>query len=255
MIINMTGGAGGGGLDFKVAQYTATPTGTAKENTIGIITDTAISGWKMQAEEPTAVAGLVWIEVAAASDVPFYADKKQTVRLYPVAVKQYVGGSWVNCEAYAYQNGWKQFSSEVVIVYEYGVVGSLNDFTSIGTFSEKKETADTGIYLGGNSSKRGGLVYKTTPVQLRAGSIVRFIGKVDASGSGNWKTTFFATQTVPTKADASGFTAVVDVREDYISDWHTFELSIESDGLYYLGFQAYEGGGWGCHSELQKIWY
>lgn len=254
MIINMTGGAGGG-LDFKVVQYSATPTGTAKENTIGVVTNTAITGWVMQAEQPSAASGKVWVEVATASDVPFYADKKQTVRLYPVAVKQCDGSGWANVSAYIYQNGWKQFSSEVVIVYEYGVVSSISDFTSIGTFSDKKETADTGIYLAGNSAKRGGLAYKTTPVQLRAGSIVRFVGMVDASGSGNWKTTFFATQTIPTKAEESGFTAVVDVREDYTSDWHTFELSIESDGLYYLGFQAYEGGGWGCHANLQKIWY
>ena len=250
------GGGGGGGFNFKVVKYNSTPSGTAKENTIGVVTDMAITGWKMQAEEPAGSQGFVWIQVAAESMVPFYADRKQTVRLYPVAVQQYLSGGWTNVGAYIYQqSSWKQFSSEIRIVYEYGVVSSMDDFTSIGTFSEKKETAEDGIYLGGNSSKRGGLIYTKSPVQLRAGNVVRFVGKVDASGSGNWKTTFFATKTVPTKADETSFTAVEDVREDRIDQWYDFELEIPSDGMYYLGFQAYEGGGWGCHSQLWKIWY
>ena len=40
----------GGGLNFKVVQYTETPTGTAAENTIAVVTDTAISSWVMSAE-------------------------------------------------------------------------------------------------------------------------------------------------------------------------------------------------------------
>lgn len=111
MIINMTGGAGGGGLNFKVVQYKSTPTGTAKENTIGVVTTTDITGWVMQAEEPTGADGLVWIGVAAESDVAFYADKKGFVKLYPKAVKQYVNGKFANVDAYIYQNGWKLFSN------------------------------------------------------------------------------------------------------------------------------------------------
>ena len=105
-------GGSGGGLNFAVKQYTETPTGTAKENTIGVVTDTAIAGWVMQAEQPEGVEGLVWIEVAAASDVAFYVDKKQRVKLYPKSVKQYVSGAWASVDAYVYQGGpWVEFSS------------------------------------------------------------------------------------------------------------------------------------------------
>ena len=134
MIINMTGGAGGGGLNFKVVQYTSTPTGTAKENTIGVVTSTPISGWVMQAEQPKAAAGLVWIEVAAASAVAFYADKKQLVKIYPVKVKQYVDGAFSNKEAYVYQNGaWVQFSTIMMPLYSNGT--KYVDFTEQGTGS------------------------------------------------------------------------------------------------------------------------
>lgn len=111
MVFNMTGN-GGGGLNFKVVQYTTTPTGTAAENTIGVVTDTAITSWVMQAEQPTGTAGLVWIEVAAASDVAFYADKKQRVKLYPKSVKQYTENGWAGVDAYIYQSeAWTKFSS------------------------------------------------------------------------------------------------------------------------------------------------
>lgn len=119
----MVGGAGGGGgLNFKVAQYTATPTASAAENTIGVVTDTAITGWVMQAEQPTASAGLVWIEVGAESEVSFFADKKELVKVYPVSVKQYVDSAWTSVEAYIYlNNAWTQFSA--VGIYRDGVFG------------------------------------------------------------------------------------------------------------------------------------
>lgn len=105
-------GGSGGGLNFVVKQYTETPTGTVKENTIGVVTDTAITSWVMQAEQPTGAEGMVWIEVAVASDVAFYADKKQQVKLYPKSVKQYIGAAWARLNAYIYQNdAWAEFSS------------------------------------------------------------------------------------------------------------------------------------------------
>ena len=111
MIVNMTG-AGGGGLNIKVVAYASVPTLAAAENTIGVVTDTAISGWVMQAEQPTGVEGMVWIEVAAASDVAFYADKKQRVKVYPASVMQLQADGWTSVDAYIYQGGkWVSFSS------------------------------------------------------------------------------------------------------------------------------------------------
>ena len=120
MIVNMTG-SGGVGLNFKVVQYTTTPTGTAAENTIGVVTNTAITSWVMQAEQPTGTAGLVWIEVAAASDAAFFADRKQQVKLYPKVVWQYSNGEWYGLLASIYQAGaWTTFSFPTRYVYRNG---------------------------------------------------------------------------------------------------------------------------------------
>lgn len=114
-------GGAGGGLNFVVKQYTETPTGTAKENTIAVVTDTAITSWVMSAEQPEGVEGLVWIEVAAASDVAFFADKKQQVKLYPLSVSQYVGDAWGKRAAWVYQSGaWVQFSKELFMLFDNG---------------------------------------------------------------------------------------------------------------------------------------
>ena len=112
-------GGAGGGLNFVVKQYTETPTGTAKENTIAVVTDTAITSWVMQAEQPTGAEGMVWIEVAAASDVAFFADRKQQVRVYPASVFQYVSSAWVEKESFVYQGEtWVQFGG--VFIYDAG---------------------------------------------------------------------------------------------------------------------------------------
>ena len=121
---NAGGGGGGGGFTFKVVRYDTTPSGTAKENTIAVVSETAISGWVMQAEEPSVMAeddGFVWIQVATQSDVAFYVDKKQYLKVYPKVVKQYVDGAWSNVEAYAYQSGeWVAFSSALIFLCKEG---------------------------------------------------------------------------------------------------------------------------------------
>lgn len=143
---------GGDGLNFKVVQYTTTPTGAAAENTIGVVTDTAITSWVMQAEQPAGVEGMVWIKVAAASDVAFFADKKQLVKLYPISVRQYVDGSWVNKEARIYQNSeWVEISNGILMLYSYG-----NQCSSV-----------TGGYAGSNSSG-GTYSFGTSSITLNA---------------------------------------------------------------------------------------
>lgn len=145
IICRVGGGAGGdsaGGLNFTVNQYTSTPTGTVSENTIGVVTSTAISDWVMSATRPTGAAGLVWIELAAASDVAFSAIDEKTVMVYPKSVKQYRSGAWNNCDAYIYQNGWKQFSNDCyflfsssgqAVAFSAGEGGFKLGSTSIGT--------------------------------------------------------------------------------------------------------------------------
>lgn len=167
MIYVMSGN--GGGLNFKVVQYTTTPTGTAAENTIGVVTDTAITGWVMQAEQPTGTAGLVWIEVAAASDVAFYVDKKNMIKVYPVFAYQYIGGTWVIKDSYIYQNAaWVILFNSYI--YYYG-----NEFESI-----------TGGWIGRRSSDVIGtnIIKGTDGITLKssASTNMQTANKIDLSG-------------------------------------------------------------------------
>lgn len=104
-----TGGGGGGGLNFDVVAYDteeALLAATPKENTIGIITTTAISSWIFSATEPeTPEEGVVWISVATSSAVAFNALKKNGIQVYPLSAKQYVSGAWVDVTAMSYQGG------------------------------------------------------------------------------------------------------------------------------------------------------
>lgn len=163
------GGAGGGGLNFKVVQYTETPTGTAKENTIGVVTDTAITSWVMSAEQPTGAEGMVWIEVAAASDVAFFADKKQCVKVYPKSVKQYVGGAWSNMDAYVYQGGaWVQFSKEMFMLFDNGdVCASVTGGWDTGGY-DKIHTETIGSTISLSAGPQSAVASRSTAVTNNA---------------------------------------------------------------------------------------
>ena len=105
---------GSGGLNFEVKAFASADAlpQSARENTIAVVTDTPISSWVMSAEQPAGAEGMVWIEVATVSDVAFYADKKQQVKVYPVSVSQYIDGAWASLDAFIYQNAaWVAFAS------------------------------------------------------------------------------------------------------------------------------------------------
>ena len=77
---------------------------TPMENTIGVITDTPITGYKFSATEPESMNdGEVWIVTGDDSSVAF--DIVEGAEIYPLSVKQYVSDAWVNKTAMSYQNG------------------------------------------------------------------------------------------------------------------------------------------------------
>lgn len=102
------GGSNGTELNFSVqacASESALP-GTPEENTIAVITDTAVTGYLFQTEEPESGAeGSMWFRTAAESAVSFNALKENTIQVYPIYAKQYVGGSWISRDVWAYLNG------------------------------------------------------------------------------------------------------------------------------------------------------
>lgn len=104
MIFNVSGG-GGTALNFRVVGGTTAPTNPA-ENCIWVNTDTPITSWIFSATEPSpAEAGMVWITTGTSSTVEFNALKKNGIQVYPLSVKQYVGGAFVDKTAKSYQEG------------------------------------------------------------------------------------------------------------------------------------------------------
>lgn len=119
-------GAGGvSALNFKIVGGAIQPV-NPKENTIWVNTQTEISGWAFSATEPgSPVEGMVWIYTGESSTVEFNALKKNGIQVYPISVKQYVGGAWVPVTAQAYQDGaWKEW-----ITYLYNNGDECTDLT------------------------------------------------------------------------------------------------------------------------------
>lgn len=161
MIVNMTGSSSGG-LNVKVVAYSVTPTGVAAENTIGVVTDTAITGWVMQAEQPeNPTDGMVWIKVDFSSTSAFYADKKNMIKVYPVVAYQYIGGTWAIKDSYIYQNAaWVILFNSYI--YYYG-----NEFESL---------------TGGWIRLRGTIIKGTDGITMKSKSIttnIRTANKLD----------------------------------------------------------------------------
>lgn len=103
-ILNISGGGAAAGLNFKVVGSPVQPA-TAAPNTIWVNTGTPMTGYALDFSRPTGSEGLVWIKIGNYSSAAFNALKKNSLRVYPTAAEQYVGGVWVAVEAKTYQNG------------------------------------------------------------------------------------------------------------------------------------------------------
>ena len=111
--------AGGGSnpLNFKVVGGTSEPA-NPKENTIWINTSTTITDWVFSSTQPTAKTGRVWINTGTSSNGEFNAFKNNTLQVYPISAKQYIGGEWVDKTAKSYQGGkWVEW---VTYLYNNG---------------------------------------------------------------------------------------------------------------------------------------
>lgn len=110
------GGGGGSDLNFSVKTYAseeALLAAAPKENTIGVVTDTAVPKWGFYAAAPEAPAeGEIFFTVATESAGSFNALKKNALTVYPTLCQQSVSGELVRKAAYIYKDGaWVQFST------------------------------------------------------------------------------------------------------------------------------------------------
>lgn len=117
---NAGGGAGGGGLNFRVIGGTVHPA-SAKENDIWVNTSTKIESWIFSPVEPESpVAGMVWIPNGVEGSNCFNAIKKNTLLVYPAGCKQHINGAFKNVAAHIYIDGWNQFAYEREYLYNNG---------------------------------------------------------------------------------------------------------------------------------------
>ena len=171
--------SGGGGLNFKVVGGTTQPA-SPKENTIWVNTDTEITGWTFQAEQPTGAEGLLWIQTAAASVAAFDAVKEDNaLMIYPTAAKLYTGGAWTAVEDFIYQAGaWVQLSREL---YYQG--NEFQDYT--GGWSDAGKSYNDSYYSSAAFTKNSDCFSVTS--QGTVGASIATSDKVDLS---SYKTLF-----------------------------------------------------------------
>ena len=167
MIFNVTGG-GGAALNFKVVGYAteeALLAAAPAENTIGIITETPITGYIFSVEEPSpATAGLVWVIIGKSSQVAFNALKKDSVMVYPLSAKQYVDGAWADVTAKSYQGGeWVDWFDGTV--YDNGIFAAGYSYeTQTPASGESWIDASTDEYLA--ATGRFGSIFLTPKIDM-----------------------------------------------------------------------------------------
>lgn len=231
-------GGGGGGLNFKVNAYSELPA-SGKENEIAVITDTPMTGYVMQVEQPTGADGLVWIKTDTKTKTPIWADKKQTVLLHPMKAMQYVNGEWKVCSAYAFQGEeWIEVGLPRLTLYDRGyenpIAGELVEDSYGG---EKREDSiyvritGTGTGWCYTAEKIDITEYKTLKAFVGSSGASIMIGVGTAQKTQNTKTT--------TTVNASQMSVACDISslqgEYYVNlasssvnlGWHIYEIWLE----------------------------
>ena len=93
-------------LNFDIVAYSSEEdllADTPAENTIGVVTNTPITGYKFSTTEPDGMSnGEVFIKTDTNSDVCF--NIVENTSIYPILAKQYVNGTYIDVVAMIYVN-------------------------------------------------------------------------------------------------------------------------------------------------------
>ena len=108
IVVPLDGFGSGGGAPLNFSVLGNPQPAHPNANTIWVDTDVEITGWDFAAEEPANPAeGMVWFPTGTESAVAFNALKENSVMVYPLSAKQYVGGAWVDRTAKSWMdNQW-----------------------------------------------------------------------------------------------------------------------------------------------------
>lgn len=102
MIFNLSGG--GSGLNLSIRRFSTVDgllAASPRENTVGIVSETDISGYLVSRDTPeTPAEGFLWILTGTSGKNVLSLRRKNPVMLYPLLARQYVGGVWTEVQAY-----------------------------------------------------------------------------------------------------------------------------------------------------------
>lgn len=157
-------------LNFDVVPGLTQP-GTAAENTIWVKT-ASLTGWYFAATQPENMQeGEVWFPTGTESAVKFNALKKNSLQVYPLSVKQMIGGVLVDVEAMSYQGGewhdWKQFFYRQGDEFE-SITGGWtgNGFFVNGASSFEATKEDDRILIQGNANSECAVIATAQKINL-----------------------------------------------------------------------------------------
>lgn len=249
MIFNMSGGGGGVGLNFKIVGNPQ-PSNPA-ENTIWVDTDTEITGWAFNAEEPDGAEGKMWIKIGTLSNVDFNALKKNDLTVHPMSAKQYINGAWQKVTCQSYQDGaWVEWMPEGSL-YWYGnectnvtggwlaktwqmqsdATGSASTTTfEVARNDDYIEFTKTGTF--------GAVLYAQYPIDLTNVNTIHFKGEMYGTGR-NWWCAFHVWTKLGGSYWASNSVATVNAGTS--GALPSFALDVSNlSGNHYIGFGIYD---------------
>lgn len=226
-IANTSGFSGKNKFDFTVTAYNTLPNdGTANE--IAVITETEVSKYVFQSEQPTGSEGLVWLRTGALSASPLWADAAETLRMYPISCSQYIQGAWVEKEAYVYLSGaWIAVGLPFTYLYQYGyenaeLIGEVtgqNAFTKEATYIKVRSTSTYRPWL-----------FTTIPISLEGYTTL----KATVGGSSTLRLGIGTSQMKQTTYKETSYTG--DIAEI------SCDISAYQHGEYYLNIYGPEYG-------------
>lgn len=197
-----------------------------KENTIWVNTSTAITDYVFEATQPTAATGRVWILTGASSQVMFNALKKNWLYVYPISVKQYVNGAWVDRTAKSYIGGkWVDWWTGEL--YKDGKLYNVleNGFEKIGTTVVEYKNGYFIYYDSGS----GGCITSPKKLSTTGYKTIKITGGLTYQSGG---ITYFKAGLASSK-NTTSFVSSVQFPNN--STTQTISINIPSDGgEYYL---------------------
>lgn len=243
-------------LNFTVKTYpseTELKADKPKENTIGIITTTTMPKWVFSATEPKEPeVGMVWICVGKQSKAEFNALKENTLQVYPISAKQYVGGKFEDKIALSYQNGaWVEWwngelydSGDEYVSLTGGWAVNSSKANSSVTYAELSVSKNADNIVLECSSNKSGCFGTVNPIDLTDVEKVYFKVSFNKIASNAWS--MLCVHPARSAPRDGGASAEAEACED-----QTFFVDVKNlSGLQYITFAL-------CYAStvtVKKVW-